>query len=220
VPDLEGPAIGAWLNDKNFREGGLTGENPLLLLELADSSGINVLGNGIGHDITVLIDGDARNPLVLNQFFESETDTYRRGRLAFRLPFLADGDHNLTIKAWDVLNNSRETRLSFRVKNSGKLVVEAALAWPNPSTGSVRFGVNHNWGDEPLQAVLELFLINGQLVKRIPGTIIGNGNRSYIEWNGRDDGGNLVKPGVYFYRMVIRSADGQEAVVVKRLLRL
>jgi len=133
---------------------------------------------------------------------------------------LADGEHILTIKAWDVLNNSSEASLPFRVKNSGKLVVEAALGWPNPSTGSVRFCVTHNRGDEPLQAIIELFLINGQRVKRIPGTIIGSGNRSYMEWNGRDDRGNLVKPGVYFYRMIIRAADGQEAIVVNRLIRL
>ena len=220
VADQEGPAISAWINDRNFREGALTGENPLLLLALADSSGINVLGNGIGHDITVIIDGDTRNPLVLNTFFEAETDSYRRGTVRFRLPLLADGEHKLIIKAWDVVKNSSETSLRFRVKNSGKLQVEAALAWPNPSNGTVRFGVSHNRGTEPLQAIVELFLINGQRVKRIPGTIIGSGNRSYIEWNGKDDRGNLVKPGVYVYRMIIRAADGQEAIVVSRLIRL
>lgn len=217
--DNQGPAIGAWLNDRQFRDGGLTGEKPLLLVDLADSSGINVLGNGIGHDITVIIDGDSRNPLVLNAFFETENDTYRRGGLQFRLPEMPDGNHNLTIKAWDVLNNSSETTLRFTVKNSRRLVVESAIAWPNPSAGEVRFGVSHNRGNEPLQALVELFLINGQLVKRIPGTIIGSGNRSYIAWNGRDDRGNLVSPGIYFYRMIITSTDGQQAVVVKRMIR-
>ncbi|ULQ51038.1 type IX secretion system sortase PorU [Flavihumibacter fluvii] len=217
--DNQGPAIQAWLNDRSFINGGLTGEQPLLLLDLADSSGINVLGNGIGHDITVIIDGDIYNPLVLNAFFEHGTDTYRQGSLQFRLPVLTEGTHTLTIKAWDVLNNSQETSLQFRVKNSAKLVVEAGLAWPNPGSGPVRFGISHNHGNEPLQAIVELFLINGQLVKRIPGTIIGSGNRSYLEWNGKDDRGNLVSPGIYFYRMIIRTADGQEAMVVGRIIR-
>nr|WP_262901510.1 type IX secretion system sortase PorU [Flavihumibacter profundi] len=218
--DLQGPAISAWLNDTNFRNGGLTDETPLLLLKLADSSGINVLGNGIGHDVTVIIDGNIQAPLVLNSFFETETDTYKRGSVQFRLPVLADGDHVLTIKAWDVVNNSSTVNLNFRVKNSGKLVVESVLAWPNPSTGNVRFGINHNQGNELLQAVVELFSISGHMVKTIHGTIIGNGNRSYIDWNGRDDRGNLVPPGVYVYRIIITTANGQQAFVVKKLIRI
>lgn len=217
--DEEGPVIRAWLNDTAFRDGGLVGTTPVLLLRLADSSGINVLGNGIGHDITLIIDGNTRLPLVLNEFFQTDIDTYQRGSLQFQLPSLSDGLHEFQIKAWDVVNNSSVVTLHCRVRSSSKLVIESALAWPNPSSGSVRFGINHNQGSNPLQAVIELFSADGHMVKTLDGTIIGKGNRSYMDWNGRDDRGNLVPPGVYFYRINVFAADGRQATLVKKLIR-
>ncbi|MBC6490576.1 type IX secretion system sortase PorU [Flavihumibacter stibioxidans] len=218
--DLEGPAIRAWLNDTSFRDGGLVNDQPLLIIRLTDTSGINVLGNGIGHDITAILDEATGSPQVLNAFFEADTDTYRSGMVKFRLPALEDGEHRMRIKAWDQVNNSNEISLVFMVRNSRVLVVKSAGAWPNPSRAGVRFVFDHNRVDEPLQAILELFSMEGKPVKKISGTIIASGNRSYLEWNGKDDRGHPVPPGMYVYRILIRTRDGREAVIVKKLIRL
>jgi hypothetical protein len=52
--DNEGPEIELFMNDRNFVSGGLTDQNPRLLAFLTDSSGINTVGTGIGHDITLV----------------------------------------------------------------------------------------------------------------------------------------------------------------------
>ncbi|HMP86176.1 MAG TPA: type IX secretion system sortase PorU, partial [Lacibacter sp.] len=49
--DETGPDIKAFLNDDKFVNGGITNETPVLFLRLLDSSGINTVGTGIGHDI-------------------------------------------------------------------------------------------------------------------------------------------------------------------------
>jgi hypothetical protein len=59
--DQDGPSINLYLNDENFTAGGLTSENPIIYARLADSSGINTVGNGIGHDITALIDNNQQS---------------------------------------------------------------------------------------------------------------------------------------------------------------
>jgi hypothetical protein len=47
----EGPVIKPFLMMKNFVNGGITNETPVLILKLADSSGINTSSTGIGHDL-------------------------------------------------------------------------------------------------------------------------------------------------------------------------
>lgn len=218
--DTEGPSIRAYLNDSLFRSGDLVGDQPVLFLQLADSSGINVLGSGFGHDITLVLDDNTNEPLNLNVFFEADADTYQSGGLRFQLPALPEGRHRLRIKVWDLLNNSSETTLEFRVRAANSLVVEQLGVWPNPSTGAVRFVFSHNQKEVPMEASIELFSLQGQLLKLINGTIIANGNRSYMDWNGKNEKGFPVPPGVYVYRLILRLRDGQTAVHSRQLIRL
>ena len=54
--DTEGPTIDLFINNEHFISGGMTNENPLLFALLSDFSGINTVGNGIGHDIIAVLD--------------------------------------------------------------------------------------------------------------------------------------------------------------------
>ncbi|MDP4292318.1 MAG: type IX secretion system sortase PorU, partial [Bacteroidota bacterium] len=75
IADKTGPAVRLFMNDTLFRSGGLTGDGPTLLALVSDESGINTLGTGIGHDITAVIDGQTDHTLILNDYFESETNS-------------------------------------------------------------------------------------------------------------------------------------------------
>lgn len=217
--DREGPVMKAYLNDSLFRSGDLTGDRPVLVLRLSDSSGINVLGRGFGHDISMVLDDALDQPYNLNTFFKADADTYQSGSLRFQLPALEDGWHHIRIKAWDLLNNSSETTLRFRVRAADVLEVEALEAWPNPFRNQVRFVFTHNQNQLPIQAQLELFSLQGQLIKIINGTIIASGNRSYMDWDGRNQQGFPVPRGIYIYRLVLRSNNGQTAVRSRQLIR-
>jgi hypothetical protein len=47
----------------------------MLLACLTDDTGINSTGSGIGHDITVYLDGQIINTVVLNDFYSQEKET-------------------------------------------------------------------------------------------------------------------------------------------------
>ncbi len=104
--DKDGPVIKAWLNDEKFVNGSIVNQQPILILKLTDSSGINTSGTGIGHDITAILDHNTNEPFNLNNFYEGDLDTYGQGYVRFQLPQMDPGVHSLLIKAWDVLNNS------------------------------------------------------------------------------------------------------------------
>ncbi|ULQ54945.1 type IX secretion system sortase PorU [Flavihumibacter rivuli] len=216
-PDREGPQIKAWLNDLQFRDGDLTNKQPILLLSLADTSGINVLGTGIGHDITATLE-DGR-VFTLNRFFEAETDTYQSGKVQFVLPELPEGKHRLRIKAWDVLNNSSEVVITFRVEQKAGFVLEKVYNYPNPTNAGTRFVFVHNQNGSPLRVQVNIYGINGQKVKTINGTIIASGNRSFIDYDGRNDRGFPLSPGIYVYQVVLQRPDGKQEWKAGKLVK-
>lgn len=219
--DNTGPVIKAYLNDEKFVSGSIVNETPVLLLKLSDSSGINIVGTGIGHDITAILDGDQKNTYVLNDFFESDLNSYQQGLVRFQMPALTEGIHSLTIKAWDVANNSSEAIIEFRVYKKQNLTLNHVLNYPNPFTTKTTFWFEHNRPNEDLRVTIQVFTISGKLVKSIRQTINTNGNRSSdIEWNATDDYGDKLARGVYIYQLRVTSTDGKSASKLEKLLVL
>ncbi len=58
------------MNDEKFVRGGLTDKNPYLYAIVIDSSGINTVGTGIGHDMTGILDAASGKAVVLNDYYE------------------------------------------------------------------------------------------------------------------------------------------------------
>ena len=214
--DEEGPAIRLYLNDTTFREGGLSNESPLLIALLEDSSGINASGNGIGHDITAWLDENTQNSWLLNEYYQADIDSYRKGRLSFRLPELAEGRHQITLKAWDLANNSSLKTLEFWVKKQEKLVLGRVMNYPNPFSSGTTFSVEHNRPGVPMRLEITIYDILGRLVRQIQQPITGSGSRNIqVQWTGEGASGAKLAKGIYIYHLKLfsepesASASGQ-----------
>lgn len=221
INDEEGPGITLYMNDANFANGGLTDENPLFMAEVSDENGINTTGNGIGHDITLILDGNTAEPIILNNFYEADLDTYQSGKVAYPLSDLEEGNHTLTFKVWDVNNNSAEETLEFTVVKDAEIGIEHLLNYPNPFTTNTDFYFEHNQVCNSLGVKIEIFTVSGKLVKTILETVNSVGFRSEgINWDGRDDFGDKLAKGVYVYRLSIETPDGKKAEKIEKLVIL
>ncbi|WP_298740959.1 type IX secretion system sortase PorU [uncultured Chitinophaga sp.] len=208
-PDTTGPAIQAFLDTELFRNGGITGQDPVLLVKLSDSSGINTSGYGIGHDMVAILD-TASKYFVLNDYYTASLNDFRSGSIRFPLYGLPEGPHELTIKAWDNYNNSSTATLRFVVIGSSTLAVQEVGNYPNPFTVETRFFFTHNQQGQQLDVVLEIFSSQGQLVKTIKETINASGNRyEGMQWNAMADSGARVPPGIYFYRITVSTKESK-----------
>jgi hypothetical protein len=217
--DNEGPTIRPYLNDEKFVNGGVTNETPVLIIKLADSSGINTAGTGIGHDIVATLDNDNNQFFILNDFFESDLDSYQQGNFRFQLPELKPGSHSLRIKAWDILNNSREVILDFIVAKDESLELSHVLNYPNPFTNRTQFWFEHNKPGQDLQVRVQVFTITGRVIKLIQKTINTSGNRSNdLEWDGRDEYGDKVGRGVYLYKLSVTAPGKLKKEKIEKLV--
>lgn len=208
--DNIGPVINLFMNDENFISGGITNKSPTLLVKLQDENGINT-ASGIGHDITAIIDGDEVNPIVLNDYYVTDLDVYTSGNLSFPFRDLEPGIHTLSLKAWDVYNNSSIAELQFIVFDENEsLVIENVLNYPNPFVNYTEFWFNHN-SSEILDISVQIFTVTGKLIRTLNGQTTGVGTKSSasvsrdISWDGKDDYGNRIGKGVYVYKLKVRS---------------
>jgi len=219
--DNEGPEIKAFLNDQRFVNGGISNASPLLLLNLFDTSGINTGSSGIDHDIVATLDNNNNQYFILNNFYETDLNSYQKGTVRFQLPELAPGPHTLKIKAWDVVNNSSEYILDFTVVNNEALKIDRVLNYPNPFTTRTAFWFEHNQPGIDLAAKVEIFTVSGKRIKTITQTINTPGNRSIeLGWDGTDEWGARVGRGVYLYRLLVKSPNGKTANKWERLVVL
>jgi len=216
-----GPEISLYMNDTTFISGGLTNVGPIFIGRLKDENGINTVGNGIGHDLTAVLDQNSSNPIVLNDYYTTDTDTYQSGEIRYQLNDLAPGDHNITLKAWDVHNNSSTSTLDFLVAENSQIALQHVLNYPNPFTTSTQFMFEHNQACELLDVRIQIFTVSGKLVKTILQNVHQDGFRSEpIAWDGLDDFGDRIGKGVYVYKLEVRNPEGAKAEQFEKLVIL
>ncbi len=219
--DTQGPAIDLFMNDKKFISGSLTNEDPDLLAVLFDEHGINTVGNGIGHDIVAILDEKSDKPINLNDYYQADLNSYQSGSLRYPFYDLADGKHTLSLKAWDVYNNSNTSYLEFTVAKSAKLALDHVLNYPNPFTTFTRFMFEHNKPCETLDVNIQIFTVSGKLVKTLEQIVKCEGFRSEsITWDGKDEFGDVIGRGVYVYRLKVTAPDGTWADKYEKLVLL
>ena len=219
--DNVGPKMDLYMNDEKFVFGGTTNTDPLLLLKLTDESGINTVGNGIGHDLTAILDDNTQNKVVLNDYYESELNSYKKGAVKYPFAKLKEGRHTLKVKAWDIHNNSSEDYTEFVVATDAKLALTHVYNYPNPFTTHTEFMFEHNRCCDDLSISVQIYSISGKLVKSIVQQVHSVGFRvDDIQWDGLDDYGDAIGKGVYVYKLAVRDAEGNSAHKFEKLVVL
>jgi len=206
ITDNIGPDIQLFMDSENFLSGDRTSRSPTLLAFLSDENGINTVGNGIGHDITAVLDDDYSNVLVLNNFYQSNLDDYTSGSINFTFQNLSVGKHSLKLKAWDVANNSSEVEIEFEV--SGDFYIEEVMNYPNPLDDYTFFTFKHNHSDATLETIIEIFDQSGMRVDYLSQQVGSNGTSSNpVRWD-MNESQIQLRSGIYIYRITAQNNDG------------
>ena len=175
--DNEAPRVSLYMNNDKFVSGGITDENPALFAKIFDENGINTVGNGVGHNIEAVLDRNTTQAIILNDFYESDLDTYKSGTITYPFESIEAGNHTLSLKVWDVYNNSQNEEIEFVVALNEELALEHVLNYPNPFTTRTEFSFEHNQVCDYLDVQIQVFTISGKLVKTINNRAQSNGYR-------------------------------------------
>ncbi len=219
VQSTSAPVVRPYMNDSFFVNGGITGSNTSLFVELTSETGINVTGYSIGHNLTGVLDGNVEQPYILNNYYETAPNTYQKGFVLFPIQGLADGHHTITVKAYDVNNNSGEGTVDFTVINGTVVDIQNLSNYPNPFSNLTHFVFEHNHPDETLDIQIAIYDAVGAAVKTIKQSITPSGSRTFdITWDGTDNNGAKLASGVYVYRFIVTSEKGYKSTAYQKLV--
>ena len=210
-PDSEGPQVEVFINDTNFQEMGITQSATTLVVKVTDESGINTTGLGIGHDLQAIIDGDVQNPIILNDYYTSDNNSYTSGTAEYFITGLSTGFHTVEVQVWDGCNNQAQKTLNFAVTNAEEALINFK-AYPNPFSDAVTLAFEHNFEGKNVVATIDISDLAGHTSKTWTKSYVPEGNRDVsITWDGTDDGGVKMASGLYICRIMMQDDQGNQA---------
>ena len=221
-----GPEIRAmYLNSKSFQSGNVVNETPEFHAEVFDADGLNYTGSGTGHDISITIDRKTwwtwTHPK--EQIFFPSGNPLTADTIAFSIPELPEGRHSLELKVWDILNNSSSKVIDFEVVKGYGNTAYTLNASENPAKESLDFQIKRTVTNPQSNLNVEIRVsdLEGNIVwTHTANATLSTGAVYSIPWNLNNNGGQKLKAGVYLYRAIFQTTNGQEITKEKKLIVL
>ena len=219
VADTIGPEIiNMGLNNYSFVDGSDINDSPLLLAMVSDDSGVNFSSSGIGHSITLTLDGTTSFNDLVSYYTPLFAENGTLGSISYQLSDLAPGSHSLRLRVWDVYNNVGEKTITFNVVNGLAPEIADVYCAANPASVETSFYVKHNRPDAVVTVTIEVYDLMGRMVW---STTQSGRSDMYtstpVTWDLTDSGGRRVSRGIYIYRATITTDGIKEATKAKKL---
>ena len=216
--DTDGPSVFCYLNSSSFVDGGTVNATPYFIAEINDPDGINTTGNGIGHDLQLIIDGELARTYNLNDYFQYDFGSFTQGTVGFSIPELSEGPHRLQFRVWDVLNNSTTSTLNFKVSKDAAPTFFDVECTHNPATTSTDIRIIHDRVGSNLEVILDIFDMAGHHLWQHQEHGTAYDNSYVINWDLCVDGGRRLHTGVYLYRVRISSDGSSQTSKAKKII--
>jgi hypothetical protein len=194
-------------------------------VEIADSvSGVNIMGD-IGHNITMVLDDNENEKILLTDYFNYYEGNHKAGKVIFDFSTyksssstssdevitgenlgLPEGDHKITIKAWDNFNNSSITSTNFTALSEDILKIKNVYNFPNPFSTNTTFTFVLS---RMCDIKIKIFTVHGTLIHTLEN-ISGNSGLNQVWWDGRDKDGEIPANGIYLYKIIATASNSEK----------
>lgn len=218
VMDTEGPVItGFYMNYPGMEEGEMINANPVAHASFTDESGINISDAGIGHSMTLTLDGKHVYSDV-NSYFAIDPENPLGGSIAYPLADLSAGEHTLKLTVYDNANNSSSKEIGFTVGEVRDPLIRDLGTDVNPASTSVVFSIAVDHPNTRMDCNIEVFdLLGKRIWNSTENRTTDMQGGLQTRWDLRDGAGRRVARGIYLYRATVKTPDGMYSSKTKKL---
>lgn len=225
--DSVGPTIEIIYNGKILNNSiTAVSANAVFETRLFDPHGINITGS-MGHGIVVKIDDGDNYSEDITDNFTFDMGDWQQGSATFEISDIPEGEHQLSLKAWDNYNNSSLFIAVIRVYQDECFSIKRVMNYPNPVVRADSTVFQYMLTGSAERVSLKIFSLSGRKVKsfNLTGTAYTTEGYKYIPYYLRDDDGDRLASGVYIYRIeaigtgvdgVRRKSNFQSKLVILR----
>ncbi|MCB0656480.1 MAG: hypothetical protein KDC57_10115, partial [Saprospiraceae bacterium] len=215
--DAIAPVLDVTFDGKYIPDQGIVSPEPVIRIRLYEEQQILLLDDTSLFTITLLDPEGNENPVLLSRgdlsFFPALPGMVRNEAMIRWVPtFWTDGLYVLTIRARDKSGNlaGGDAYIQrFRIQSVTDLM--QVTPYPNPFSESIRWVFTADQTGVLPELRLSLYQANGQRIRTWENGDLNaktTGNRIWeFTWDGRDDGGEQVAAGVYFYKVERKEAQ-------------
>ncbi|MBR9979287.1 MAG: hypothetical protein KFH87_14480 [Bacteroidetes bacterium] len=178
--------------------------NPEIVIQLYSDNPVPVTSR---ENFTITLDGDEMD-LDSIGFTMIPATRDRPATLRFQ-PLLSDGIYYFGFNAEDAKQTSvYDEVLEIRVRVSTKSRIAEVYNYPNPFYGETSFTFLLTGMEAPQEAEIKIYTVAGRLIRKVsyPASSMRIGYNA-LKWDGRDEDGDELANGVYFYKIIARFTD-------------
>ncbi len=213
------PRLKITYDGKELVNGELLSARPEIIVQYTDDSRIN-LTQADTSTVRIKLDNQyipytmngAPNPILTFLNVES----YRLLATVKFYPVLSAGEHTIEYDIKDISGNIGDTiRNNFSVITDLKIL--SLYNYPNPFKTTTDFIFNISGERRPDLGTIKVFTAAGRLVKTVELTGLSVGFNK-VSWDGRDNDGDEMANGVYFYKMILNGQSKTETNIQKLVI--
>jgi hypothetical protein len=224
TPDRINPLIDVTFDGRHIVSGDIVSARPNIVITLKDENKFLALDDTSLVKVYLKMPGQT---VPVQYQYDNSTLTFypatgniaknNRARAEFKPQLINDGTYELFVLDRDKSDNRSSPlglknegpifynyRIAFEVVN--KAMISNVLNYPNPFSTSTKFVFTITGSEVPDYMKIQIMTITGKVVKEITKEELGpmyvGTNITQYTWNGRDEYGDLLANGVYFYRVI------------------
>jgi hypothetical protein len=226
--DVVNPLLDVTFDSKRIMNGDIVSAKPDIVVTMKDENKYLALNDTSLAQVYVRYPGQTV-PTLINydnntlSFYPATGNIAKRNqaRIEFKPTFMQDGTYDLLIRDRDRSGNFSSSsinrfegnsfngayydyKITFNVIN--KSMITNVLNYPNPFSTRTQFIFTLTGSEVPDYMKIQIMTITGHVVKEITKDLLGSihigTNVTDYYWDGRDQYGDKLANGVYFYRVI------------------
>ncbi|NQZ78075.1 MAG: transporter, partial [Ekhidna sp.] len=216
--DETNPVLDVTFDGYHIIDGDVVSPNPSIVIRLRDDNPFIAKSDTVGVNISLRLPGEDSQFQRINfsdpRMGYSPASDNQDFQITFNPGPLDDGMYAIQVQGEDEAGNQaglKPYEVSFEVINES--TITHFYPYPNPFSTSCRFVFTLTGTEIPDELKIQILTVSGRVVREITqdeiGPIrVGNNITSYA-WDGRDENGDQLANGVYFYR-VFANSNGRQ----------
>lgn len=232
--DKINPLLDVTFDGRRIMNNDLVSAKPEILIQMRDENKTLALNDTSLAQVYIRYPGQAVPSLInydnnILTFYPATGNIARNNtaKIAFKPTFLVDGVYDLLVRDKDRSGNFSSNSASGRYEGTSingvyydykisfnvitKSMISNVLNYPNPFSTHTQFIFTLTGSEVPDYMKIQIMTITGHVVKEIQRAELGNihigVNRTDYWWDGRDEFGDKLANGVYFYRVITKMDD-------------
>jgi hypothetical protein len=212
--DSQPPDINIEIGDQNFADGDIVSHEPNIQALISDDNGVDILTRQLS--VSMSRDGGEFQTVGEDEYnfhWDGISNTVIVNYLTEKLD---PGEYEVRIQAYDFNGNMGAKTVKFLVKREFELEKDSLMNYPNPfeRETDITFQLS-SLADE---AIVKIYTVSGRLIRTLRHNYAVN--FVIIHWDGRDEDGDEVANGVYYYKIRLKQEGRKDITEIGKMMKL